>query len=103
MWSRVKKVFKKKPKKDTNIEKNEKDEFVLRDVTPYKVEPDTELGSELCQEEHEQVAYNLRMHTKFIGRAENGDFEWKVNGTTIVAPDIFAAHRKYFDMQERKK
>ena len=79
MWNRVKKMFKKKPKKrDVHVSLNPG----VRDITPY------------------ELPSNMKVHAKFIGMADTPKgsqtlFKWEVNGVMIEAYDILDAQRKY--------
>ena len=88
MWNRIKKLYKKKHKRDQNIEKNAQDEFVLRDVTPHKIEP-------------EEVPSNMKIHAKYLGPAKNGKHLFSVNEIVIDAEDILEAQRKYLRIKSK--
>lgn len=81
MWNRVKQCFKKKPRRDTNIEQNKKGEFVLKEVCPYELDP--------------QVPDGMKIHTKYLGRRCNGNFAFEVNGVVMEGKDILDVQRKY--------
>ena len=67
--------------RDTNIEKNSEDKFVLRDTCPYELEP--------------QIPEGMAIHSKYLGKRCNGRSAWEVNGVVIEAEDVIEANRKY--------
>ena len=75
-WSRAKKLFKKRKQKREEQE------------APYKLEPD------------DFLPHNMKVHTKFIDRLENGKFRFEVNGVVITALNIIEAQRKYLRQQK---
>lgn len=81
MWNRIKKVFKRKPKRD-QVVSFDGGKIGLKDVLPYKLEPKHKGDPEIA------------IHVKFIERSLDG-FIWSVNGKIIHAEDIISAQRKY--------
>ena len=81
-WNRIKKMFKKKPKKDQVIS-FDGGEIGLKDVKTYK-----------------NLGEDLPMYTEFIGR-ENGEFVWNVNGKRVVSDSIINAQREYLRLYSK--
>ncbi len=75
MWNKMKRVFKKKPKRDQKIEQNQKGEFGLRDFEPYKPE---ELIPAKC-----------------LGSTGDGFYKYEINGVIIEDVDMLSAQRRY--------
>lgn len=96
MWSRVKKVFKKKRKKRDEVITYDGEQIVLKDI-----------GYPAHFERAEDIPHNMKVHTKYIGRAatqgkEFIQYQWEINGVIITAEDIISAQRKYLRTKDTK-
>ena len=91
MWKKIKKVFKKKRKKD-QVVSFDGGVIGIKDVMPYKIEADVDLmtGNELPS--------NMKIHCIYKGRVAGGKFLWEVNKIEIEAFDIIDAQRIYIKL-----
>lgn len=83
MWNKVKRVFKRKKKRDDNVISFDGGEIGLKDVLPFKLEPT------------ETYPDGIRIKTKYIGNDMPNGHQWEVNGIFIYAEDELDAERKY--------
>ena len=87
-WNRVKKMFKRKPKKLQKIEKNGEDDFVLKDFEP---------GGVTYYPGKEVLPSNMKIHVKFIERVKGktDTYLWECNGVRLEGKNILEVQDKY--------
>ena len=78
-WNKIKKCFKKKPKKDKLI--------------------DFRNGGICFKSGDDFLPHNMMLHTKYIKQVEEGLHMYVCNGVMIEATDIIEAQRKYLRMK----